>query len=1178
MYGRGVIGSLWAEGLKIKMELNILTGGVSSGKTTRLAELAEATLRKFPEHKIIVTVPEQLSFSTEKKFIHYFGGLGLNNIEVLSFSRLIHRYAKRVNSRRLSPEGKNMLIYRAAASLKDGDGIFSGCIERPGFLNSAADIITEMKRYMITPEQLKKTSESIQNQTLQRKLSAISEIYEEYNRLTDGRFADSEEEPMGFAEYVLSSDEFVDTHIWFDEFSDFLPQHYMIIEALLLKAASVNVSLCITKNPQKHSDTFNTVLNTRSRLISLAKKHSAEVKEISLDNVGLGIKSAEIRHFLNNYNAFGNADFEEYPEKTRDIRLFAARDLYSEVEHTAREIRRLVIDGGCKYRDIAVICGSFESYRHIIEAVLEDFEIPYFTDCGIEIMNHPIITLVMSALEILTENWSYASVFRYLRTGFIYRSTEEGVTPLPFEDIDIVENFVLKYGIKGKKAWLEGISSGAEGIFDTIIPKKHEAEEETERISEICAEITRPFRALAEKMSGRKPVRELAEALFEFLCEIHLYEGLCIETKALADKGLRTEAMQFKQIWDTLVEVINQTVVTMGEAKCLRSEFAELLRAGLMQSSIAVIPPGNDRVSVGSADRARPGNVRAIFVIGAEKGALPKEMQNEGMLSNRDRAEISAVLAAEGLEIGADTKRLFMGEQFKLYRILFAASEKLFVSYPLSSSEGKSVSPSALIGDLYRVFPSITLEEEIITAENEADMLYSPKTAFNYMISRQYAANTPLYRRLFEWYSSREEWKTRLSAAERANIYKKSEAKITPENAQRLYEAHQAYSVSRLNAFGDCPFGYFVKYGLKAEEPEIRGIHKLELGSVMHLAVYEYCRAVERGAKTLTEVKERWETMTEEQSAGIISGIMEDFKSRILSSITRDTERVSYIIMRMTKILLRSVELIRKSLAEGEYTAVCYEADFSVRIEWRGSGAEVNGTIDRVDLLERKDEGIADIRIIDYKSGKKDFDVISICNRRDMQLIVYAIAAVEMYNSGKIPFSAGQSTARIGGVMYSRLRDDMTKIDAAEVENAEEIAKSTMKLSGVTVTDESPIDAYRAEDRGIEEKGKSDIVNISLTKSGTAKRGSEVMSRADFTDLMRYVKKSIADTDRAVKNGVISISPCTRKDFTVCEYCGYSEICLLDKLLDKPKRACESVETAWKIIKEEVGENGDGLD
>lgn len=1146
------------------MKINFICGGISSGKTHKCIEIIGELKKK--QKNVMLIVPEQYSYAAERLITENFNGTGINNIEVITFTRMAKRYLSRARKNYLSEAGKAILITKAAASVCDEKNVYAGCAEKPGFANSVSQMITELKRYMITPEMLINTAKKLGDGMLKHKITSIASIYEKYEELNGGRFNESEEDLLKLTDVIAGSDIFNDTYVFIDEFSDFLPQHYKVISALMSKCRELYVTLPV----KKESLPFTIPMDTKNRLSIMAKKQGLDICEINMENDGRSFKSEEILFLYNNYSRFNSREFVPYPDTTNDISLFSAKDPYSEIEYTAKRITSLIAKGGYRYSDITVVCGNKESISSVIQAAFTDYAIPYFIDSKLEITDHPIIITVLSVFDIITSNWSYDAVFGYLKSGFIYNNDDEKISPINEDDIDFLSSFVLKNGIRGKKKWIgaDDWRYNSAGLSEAVNGSElRENEEADERINSLRRCVTKPIEKFIEKTKGRRYVKELARALFEFMLEIHLYEGLQIEIQRLNEIGMRNEAEQFSKVWNTLIEVIDQTVTTLGDNQCSKEEFRSYLLAGLGECSIGIIPSSVDCVTITDADASVQKKTKVLFVMGAIRGDIPAEMKKEGMLSDKERTELFEKLEDDGFEtVQTDSAE---ASEYRFYKLLFNAEEKIYISYPVSNFEGEAQLPAQLAGDLTKIFKRLSCYDDLISDYISEDISYSPKAAFDYLLQNRNNKNNSSVPKLYKWFDEHEEWHEKLAMAQLADSYKINEARITPDNAVELYKNKTTYSVSRLNEFSQCPFRYFAKNGLKAKEEEVWQIQKFDLGSLMHYAMCKFCMTVEENTVGPEELKDKWNSLTREECERLLDDIMSDMSQKISSAIDRDEGKVNYLLQRMTKTLRRSVETVRKSLSAGEYIPSEYEKEFEIPID---NELKIKGVIDRIDVAFDEEDKKAAIRVIDYKSGKKKFSVASLCNMIDIQLIVYAIAASELYDGNALKYAKEDYFGAVTGVMYNKLRDDFVRADKA---GDEESIENEMKMNGLIVLEENEngdpkLDNAFLMDKNILTAGSSDFLNFQLTKAGKISSFSEYITRDNFDKLLEYARNNVKKYNKRIRGGDIKILPYKDNETMSCKYCEMAEICLFDSDRDEARILCRNDDEAWSIIENDI--------
>ena len=1110
-------------------------------------------------------VPNHYSYETEKIFVKDFGGTGLNNIEVLTLRKMAINYLTAAELKYLTPAGKQMLIYKAVneycqnTDITDA-GIISA-MKKPGFLDVMDSLISEMKRYSVTPEILLGSASGIENnETLRNKVTALGNIYGIYNEFVlNSGYTDSEDDVKRLADFIAGSDMFdKNTYIWFDKFDEFMPHQVRVIEALL--RSCVNVTLCVTY-PEKDTGIYAQLENTMQRAELLGYEYGCG-EIISLDGALNHLKNnRELKFLFENWNN-NRAVYDKTPE---NIFLFEARDAYSEVEQAACRITDLIREEGMRFCDIAVLCGNAEEYQHLIKTVFEEYEIPYFTDSTITLSDHPIAMQVLSLFDIFDEDWSYEAVFAYLRAGFIYREQDGKFKAVNQNEIDRLENFVIRCGIRGQSRWLgEEAWNKSENIISTAFGEGDDNTDEF--IERLRQEIISPIKLFKEKTSNRRAARRHAEALFEYFEDIRLYEGLKSEINRFRRNGMVNEAEQFTQIWNLLLDVLNQTVVTVGEEKMNRQEFCEYIRTGLSKSEIRTIPSGIDQVYVGTVERSSQSNVRAMFVMGAVGGTFPDEFASEGFLSNNDRNTLEEKCA---VTIAPDTKKKMEKQYFKVYKAMCAVKEKLFLSYPLQNSGGRALRASRMIIDIRRKFPELKAKNNISGNDDRA-YISSPKATIHKMlINKSFnGKSNPVWEAAYKWYEKSGEWDNMLAMLDSAERFSARDIKLEGEIAYELYKDQGAYSASRLNAYAKCPFKYFMHYGIKAYEREEWDITPADVGTYAHAVIREFCMKVEEGAENASEKLDCWRRLREVNEEGdspareeILDEIIEKTKNNMLLSNSRDKEKTANIFGRMGKTIRHAAKIVHMSFKNGQYTEDGLERHFEINLT---DNIAVKGDIDRVDVYNETGQDVK-VRIIDYKTGRNSFDVVDVFNRIDMQPVIYALAAREIISE------EFNKKAAVTGIYYNKVRDDFQKLKSGDgAEKADEKNIKSRKLDGITfISNAGDNRVIYDMDSNLENGSESAFLDISLDGDGNIKDTDSIRTRAEIDGLMAYVKENIIGMDAEIASGKIELLP--YKGLDTCQYCEYINVCAFDRDKRSERSRQGKKDEIWELMYEKGG-------
>lgn len=1152
------------------MGISIIRGAISSGKSRICLEQIEKIHNEKPDCRCIMIVPDHYSYETEKKFVEKFGGIGLNNIDVLTLRRMAINYLSSGQLNHLTESGKQMLIYKAVNAaceeLKDIDGMdmkLLTAMRRRGFLDVAASLISEMKRYLVTPQILLERAESVENnKTLKNKLYALHSVYEKYSEYIEkSGCTDSSDDLYMLAECIENGNYFDDnTYVWVNRFDKFMPQQLCVIEALLKKGVHITVSVCCpVAEDETERELYLQTEKTVHKVMRLADEYGFEGEYIA----GEGLSHLKGKPDLYRLFRYWTEDFV-YEEKTKNIALFQSRDTYSEIERIACKIIDLVREDGYRFRDIALLCGDEEEYRHLIEAVFAEYEIPYFTDRKIILSDHPIAMQILSLFGIIEEDWSYESVFSYLRAGFIYRKVNRnGYTfynPINQEEIDALENFVLRYGIRGSKKWLNEEEWTEENdIVGTAFGDVAE-HEKNEAIENLRREIVMPLEKFANSVKGKKSAEEFAAALFEYLEDINLYAGLKRDISTFKKNGMVNEAEQFTKIWNLILDVLDQITTALKDDNMKIDDFAEYMSVGLSKCEIRTIPSGIDQVYVGSVERSSHANVRAMFVVGAKNGTFPESIKSEGFLSNKDR---NTLQDEYGITIAPDTKKKMDEQYFKVYRALCAVSDKLYFSYSVQDEEGNQQNPSHIIMDVNRKFRNLRTSDNLLhDAMKDGVYISSPKATIHKMLinlsDRYEGQKNPLWNMVFDWYNKNGEWKKILSLMDKADYYDKRGVMLDGDIANLLYAGKITYSASRINTFARCPFEYFLKYGLGAKEREEWEVTPANMGSYAHRVINDFCVEVENGAKTNNEKITAWRSLTDEKRCEILDRIINETCENMLSSQVRDKERTASIFMRMGKTVSDAAKLVQKSLSAGNFAENGMEKEFEISLT---DNVAIRGLIDRIDTCET-DDGKSYMRIIDYKTGKTEFDVVNIFNGYEMQMVIYALAAAQlMRENGK--------SVDVTGIYYTAVRNKYRELNSKVTEdNIKNVNDKEMILDGVTFASEGEEALGKMiynMDNNFFENQSSVFTNVKMDKEGKI---IGVGTLDEINGLMKHVNNTLIDMDTRARNGEIKLNPYnTNGKGGVCDYCSYSAVCKFDENSKEMREPKGEKDAIWETMK-----------
>ncbi|MDM0461535.1 helicase-exonuclease AddAB subunit AddB [Clostridium perfringens] len=1158
------------------MGLKIIYGRAGTGKSTFCINQIKKKINNSPTNKLILLVPEQFTFQTENKVLSAIGERYVLNAEVLSFKRLAHNVFNECGGATrtiMGDAGKSMLIFKVLEDLGDNMTVFKNASRQKGFIDIASKTITEFKKYNVNNEVLDLTINEIEDENLKMKMEELKDVFNEFNsRLHEG-YVDEEDQLLLLNEKLDGCSLYDGAEIWIDEFSSFTPNQLSVIGKLLKRAKSVNITLSIDEVnlPKGESDLFVATKNTEKRLMNLIQEEGIAFNgyiDLNEDIPYRFKENKELAHIERQLYAY---PFKQYRGKNNSLRLYRANNNYDEIEFVAKDILRLVREKQYRFKDISVICRDVDNYEKVVSAIFTEYEIPYYIDKKIDIASNPLIVFINSAVDIISKNWTYESMFKYLKTGLIkeFRGVEGA------ELIDELENYVLAYGIKGKK-WMEEWVN-----YSSSILKEEEISEENkqrlERLNDIRETIVNPLDEFNKECKGKKTLKEFATILYEFLdSKLDVMDTIDKYVDYFKENDMAIEAKEYSEVRDIFIDVLEQAVDVLGNEVMDLNEFMKVLNIGLSQYEMGLIPVALDQVNIGDITRIKSRGTKALYIIGVNDGVLPSASKEEGILSDNDRE----ILLEKGISLASDTRTKIFEEQFLVYTAFTIAEEYLVVTYPLADFEGKSQRPSIIVHRLKKILPNVKEESEGFKLVDDKYEKISAKipTLNELMIAirKNYdgAEIEDYWKYVYDWYLREPKWKERIEYVRKGLEYTNLENNISKEKAKKLYEDNKnkiSLSVSRLERYAQCPFAYYIQYGLKAKDRKIYEFTAPDLGSFMHEILDEFTN----------EIKEKdlkWSDLSKENCRNIINSLVDNQVKNNKSSILNSSKRYSYFTDRFKRILTKSVMVISEQMKRSDFEIYKNELAFgfskdvnSIKLDIpSGESFYLNGRIDRVDKLNL--DGETYLRIIDYKTGSKKFDLNKFYNGLQMQLLVYLDALIN--NSENIV----ENQAMPGAILYFRIDDPILKSkgDLTEEEIKSEVLKE-LKLEGLLLDD---VKVVKAMDNTLEPGTHSLIIPANMKKAGDLGKNKALITMEQFELLRKYVNEKMVEICQNMIEGKIDIEPCKENKNIVCDYCNYSHICQFDSSLEDnrykviPKKKDEDI---WKSINEKVGGevNGD---
>ena len=707
------------------MSLQFIFGNSGSGKSHCLYQSVIEQSIRHPEKNYLVLVPEQFTMQTQKDLCLMHPRGGIMNIDVLSFGRLAHRVFEEVGQDDrtvLDDEGKNLILRKIAGNYEDELTVLKGNLKKQGYISEVKSVISEFTQYGVDFERLDEFMESINpDSCLYYKLKDIRKVYEGFEDYLSEKYITKEEMLDVLSDAVPRSNILKGSVVALDGFTGFTPVQDRLLGELLKVCGKV----MITVEMDEREDPF--VYRHPYQLFALSKKMTASLVEIARDTKTevedpVYLYQKPLKRFEHNPElAFLESELFRYsgkqyrqkdepgkdgpgkdgPEGKQNgcagaVSLHEARNPRAEAQYAAEGIRYLVREKGYRYRDIAVITADMNVYADALEKACSLFDIPVFMDHKKSILLNAFVEYLRSLLAMAEENFTYDSVFRFLRTGLC------GFTD---EEVDRMENYCLALGIKGYKKWQQA----------WVRQTSEAGEAELQELNHLRVRFVEKIQSLMFVMKQRKKtVRDVTLAVYEFISKEKMQEQLGEMEREFQEKGELALAKEYAQIYRIVLELFDKFVELLGDEQISLKEYCDLLDAGLEEAKVGVIPPSLDQVVIGDVERTRIKNIKALFFVGANDTLLPGNAGAGGLLSERDREQF----LSGDIALSPGPKEEAYIQKFYLYMNLTKPSEYLYLSWSKVSGDGKSLRPAYLISDVRRLFPGLrTVDEEKRTME-----------------------------------------------------------------------------------------------------------------------------------------------------------------------------------------------------------------------------------------------------------------------------------------------------------------------------------------------------------------------------------------------------------------------------------------------------------------------------
>lgn len=1149
------------------MKLQMILGSSGSGKSFLLQESLCKEAREYPKKTFLYIVPEQFTLETQRALVERQKGNAIMNIDVLSFLRLAWRVFEELGLKDLpvlDDMGKSMVLRRVLSECKQELHYFRGNMKKLGFLNELKSLLSEFTQYDIGEQDLENMIlDTEERPMLKGKLEDAQIILKKFREFKRDRFITAEEVLTRLTDYVKDSNLLKDCIICFDGFTGFTPVQRELLRELFFYAAEVRISVVLDDREQisKNWDDFELFSMSKKMIFNLMEtaKETGAFWEIIYANKKGNVpyrfqntkELAHLEHMLFRY------PYQKYKKKPERISLFTALNPEEEIQTVLKEIKGLILKN-YRYRDIAVITGDMDCYAQTAASCFKKAGVPFFMDYKKSILSNPYVEFLRSFLAMLEKDFSYEAVFRHLGNGLM---------PFKKEEKDELENYVLASGIRGRKRWKKEWDRAYTVEIKEQLPKLNELRKRLLELIRPAAGLMgydlyrrrkaaenenkeEDFRGVVRR-KGKITVLDYVNALYLYSQAAGCEEQLWEYESYFAEHGEHNLEREYAQVYKKVMELLERMAELLGEEVVTLKEFMELFDAGIAEIKIGLIPPGLDQVIIGDLERTRLSNLKVLFFIGLNDGIVPKAGNKGGILSDLEREYLSS----KEFELAPTQRELGYRGQFYLYLALTKPDSFLYLSYCRMNQDCMAMRPSYLLRKIQAVFPELTEEagENAIDKKEEVRLALGADYGNRYLLEglrsfQNWESMDELWRGLFYYYSEKEQEKLDrlLFSAFGGN----GNVQISKKAAKLLYGQDLFGSVTRFEQYAACQYAHFLTYGLRLKERQEFMLRSIDIGNIFHKALCIFGKKASSQEKGWHSFEEEPEDIRIQMTVESLEEALQDENFLEAKALLNDTARNHHFLGRILEMMKKTTEILVYQVLKGTMEPEGYEINFSKMklpsVKMYLSEKEsihLHGQIDRLD--KTREEPLA-VRVVDYKTGKKEFSFTDVYYGLQMQLMVYLRAGMELAlqeNGLEIEEEKGLGDCAAGGYYY-RIDDPFAKKKDPE----ENEWKKQLRLNGISNKKESMI---FVQDKSMVEQGeflasaRSDVIPFAVTsKKEMDTRSSIAATTEELSHLMDYVKETMMQFGREILDGKIERNPYKKSEEDMaCHYCNYKELC-----------------------------------
>lgn len=1057
------------------------------------------------QKEVILLVPEQSSFVHEKEMLKVLGNQKFKKLNVISFSRLYDFLSQKIGIPSISPVSDarkiismSMAIERASTKLL----LYKKNYNDSKLSELMLDTLAELKSGKISDEDLEKIQNSTEKNLLKQKVKEIQAIKFEYENIMKNKYFDLPD-LLGISEEIVSKTNFFENYIVFvNDFTGFTAQQFSLMKKIISQSAHVHIFLPAPKTSECFQKFFSGVHSTIKSLKLAADEKAIPYRILSEKENSVGSNI----HFLAK-NIFSQKKQCSENISPSNIKIYVGNDIYDEINFVAHTICHLIFEEKYNFNDITVVARNLDSCASAFKNVFGDYHIPCFMDCPEDMSNKNIINLILAMFDCVISNFSSEDVLRCLKSGLVGFVAEE---------ISVLENYFFVWNIGGSDLF-KPFTMHPEG-FDRLW--KEEDVENLKNINLLRERIAVPLKNF--KLKLKNSAKGISKAVYEFFEEVSVAENL---KKHVTENyfDMPEKIRETSRLWDTVIALLDEMSKIPDDFKITPKKYREIFSSAINFVKISEIPQLLNSVTIGSADKIRIGKAKVVFLVGALEGEFPLVPTKSSVFTDNELKDILAL----GMEFRDSTESFMEKEEFLIYNLIANTSEKLFVSYSSINSSYEEAFPSELITEIKEIFPKISVLNNQSFCDK--DIIWNDKKAFE-EYSKLSGDFSDLSLALDYYFKHDKNYVKEYEALK----YVLDDKKIVFEDKQsikKLIPKHMIFSATQIEKYYSCPFEYFCKYIIKAKKFSPASIGGVEYGNMIHFVFEKLFKKFDQSSLIVAkDAQIRFE----------INSIVNEFTEQILGVSFIQNKRFFYQAEKIKKTLFYLVNHLKEDFKQSSFICSDLELEISEKSDIKpvvltaddDVQVSIEGKVDRVDIMKKEDKSY--IRVVDYKTGNKTFNLSDVLFGLNMQMLIY-LDAIEQ--NGKKKY--GNTIVPAGALYFKAIQPLAEAKNFSETDNAKKVLKSKLCMDGIVLENDDVI-------YGMEKDGNQIFVPVFAEKKSSRKKNDALVKLQDMKIISKYVKKRIIDMANNLNKGIVSEKPiCAGQN--ECIWCDYFPICRYEK-------------------------------